>query len=210
MAQFQYQSGVAGSGSEVTGTGYSFIEAVDLSSSNSSDIYPMSFTGPWSDYEYLRINGGIKCNNTGENNPKIKIGFGHSSSGSNDSNNDCKVYGWQETSIRGYDYTNQSHFTDNGYGQTGCGHYDTGRWEVRDVAHFYLEIYNPNDTENFLHYRLWGGGVSLRTDNVSGTEDGWQVHGVTNWKNQLDWIGIGMEVNVADSSFAYLYGMVTS
>ena len=207
--QFQYQSGVVGSGSETVGTGYSFIEAVDLTSSNTNSWFA-EFDGPWSDYEYLRINGGVKCNNTGESNPKIKIGLGHSGSGENNNNYDLKVHGWQETSIRGADYTNQSLLTSHGYGHTGCGHYDTGRWEVRDVAHFYLELYNPNDTENFMHYRLWGGGVTLRTDNVSGAEDGWMSSGQSNWKEQLDWIGIGIESIVADSSFAYLYGMVTS
>ena len=194
----------ASQSSEVTGTGYSFIEAVDLSSST-TNTYWAEFDGPWSDYEYLRISYCVKCANTSETAAKPLVHFGHG--GSNTGNFDLIEHGWYSTTKRGADWQNQSSAM---YDTHMVGHYDTGRWENRDTSNGYIEIFNPNDTANFLHFRWYGGSSTVRGGDYAGCRDGHIIEGMSDWKNQLNWIGLGLESNVDARSYAYLYGMVTS
>tara|TARA_B110000014_G_C20106080_1_gene581660 strand:+ start:21 stop:641 length:621 start_codon:yes stop_codon:yes gene_type:complete len=204
--QFQYQSGVTGSGGETLGSGWTLIEYNSAGSSEHSSA-GWDMDGPWSDYEYLKVHFAIKCANTSENNPKLDIRVGHNGEGAN--NWDLNVIGVQASSQRGNDYTNQSTPTGHGYGHTIAG--SSSRWVTRDTCTGMFTLYNPNDTANFKYFDYTGIAATTESTNVSGAEDMHRSFGCSNWKQAVNFIRVRTtDGNAAAGSVVALYGQIAT
>ena len=216
MAQFQYQSGVAGSagGPDTSGDGWVLIETItaSLTSESSDHILGETTNGPWTDYQVLQLRwGGSSTNTTAGNHPYMVVQMGHTGT-SMTGTYDIGVHDHYQTNERGWDYYGQSNPTNEGYSaQLMDQSYSV---PDRNKAHGTFTIFNPNDTDNYKTYQSTYVSMSAGSEsNKAGHDMYGDQWGQSDWTNAVKnlrlYMGAASGSKWEIGSYLFLYGLAT-
>ena len=199
-------------GPDLSGNGWVMIEEITAPlGSDSSSIYLGTTTnGPWTDYQVLQLRYGLRSTNTtAGTHPVMVLQMGHTGT-SYTSGGDLNVHDHYQSSERGNPYYNQSNAIEHGYGEQVVD--DTYSVPARTLSHGLLNVYNPNDSDNFLVYQNSLISMSpVSEGNKAGHDlcgDNW---GTSDWTNALKNIRVYISGGgyCAKGSYMYLFGLAT-